>query len=214
MAYDPTAGPKRAPDLERLAAGTGWRLVWTGCAALLGGVFFTILAFIGPFFFCITPLLFLAGFLGIPAGLLRVASPLSHASIGPLGRTTAARRAALKAIEAEIMLPETRHRWLADGGWLSATPGWIAYYGGAELLLARRDDVLWVYEKRKRSRSAIIVKTLGAGNGDWSVADREVAPVLELLADSCPRAVHGFDEALHRLSGRQLAAAVDRRGGQ
>lgn len=198
------------PDLTASARKSGMWLLGGGGAALLGALMLLIIGLAGPCFIVVAAGLGLLGVVAIPYGAMLLVDPLRDVSIRALGPDDRARRAALDAIEEELMTG--CHLRITRGETLSLTERWVVIHGGLQFRLFRHRDVLWVHAgKQKDGKFKLYIVPRDRGGLDLHVQEPQIPHLLDAFAAFAPAAFIGYTPELARLSEGQLAAAVDRR---
>jgi hypothetical protein len=158
------------------------------------------------------PLLILVGLIGIPAGLWRFMFPAGHNAFAALGRDTATRTTTLQEIQRELAGPDTTDETFGSYT-LSVTPNWIVLRDSSDLMIARRDTLLWAYKSvtvRKRygvkTGETVELKAHVYGNATFTftMTQEQVPRILERLGQAAPRAFIGYRNDLDGQSNERL----------
>ncbi|HEX7604418.1 MAG TPA: hypothetical protein VF316_22520 [Polyangiaceae bacterium] len=207
--------PVPVKPLVMIAEGQAWRLLGVSCLSVLGGAALVVVGLVTGFLAIIGLVLFVMGCIGMVAGLVRAINPTGHASIARLGRTSDERMTALRGIEQELAEPGTWRASTAAGGQVFLSRSWLVLHDATNLVIAYRDDVLWLWqaEKKKRWSSSLSIKM--HTRRTTAAEEMEIGPLdgwlLPTLTQAFPWAMVGYDARWEATPRGYLAAEIDRR---
>lgn len=202
-------------SLITIIAGQGWRMFGLSLLALFGGAALVVVGFVTGFLAILGLILFVVGCIGVVGGFIRALNPMGHASIIRLGRSAPERMYVLGMIEHELSMPDTWRARTMAGGEIFLSPSWLVFFDSTNTTIARRDDVLWLWQaiKKKRWSSSQCVRV----HTRWTTSPEEieVGPMdhwlMPALIHAFPWALVGFDPRWQATPRPYLAAEVDRR---
>ena len=98
----------------------------------------------------------------------------------------------------------------SKGGVMLLGPSWLAYHDKSDLVVTRREDVLWYYVQKKRNAQVLKVHLRSGKIADIAMTAAD-GHLLNGLSYALPHAIGGYDPRWAGFPAHMLAQEVDRR---
>lgn len=199
-----------ALDLRSLVRSAGVKMILLGIGAFVVGGIALAIGLMTGFMLCIALPLLIASPFAVIWGFVQLVYPevrFGHLGAGPQ------RAAAIQHAEAEARDPRAGY-WRTQRGQLWLTPTWVLLFGGDDVVVVPRRDVLYVYPAISRGRRSTTASLkLRTRHGDFSCVHEEMEQewFVRTIASAVPWAFVGYDPRLVSMPRPQLAYEVDQR---
>jgi hypothetical protein len=197
-------------DLYQIVKDQAWRSLWISIGMTIGGVVLSIVGLAAGFIVFFGIILCIAGVVKFFGAMAAISDPTRR--LINLGGDEITRRQSFRMVEAEMNQAGADRRQTLDGmAYLS--PSFFVYHDKNDMVVARREDVIWVHVIQKKRTRHLRVQVRSGLATEVEVTAAGEQQLLQAMSYAMPHAFYGWSAQVAATPLPALVYEVDRRRG-